>query len=88
MYTPNQIKERLRQQPFVPLRFVASSGDKYEVRHPDMVWVGVNEIHVGNPSSKDPTLYSGVSRLALMHITGMEDLPVPVSSSGNGQTTT
>jgi hypothetical protein len=77
MFTPSQIKDRVRQQPFVPLRIVTSSGEAYEVRHPDLVWIGTREIHVGMPSAKDPTIFdshSRIARVSLLHITAIEDL--------------
>ena len=81
MYTATELKERARQQPFVPLRVVTSSGESYEVTHPDLMWVGQRDIHIGKASIKDPTTYDHVSRIALTHITALEDLPVKSSGS-------
>jgi hypothetical protein len=77
MFTPSQIKERVRQQPFVPLRIVTSSGEGYEVRHPDLIWIGTRDIHVGMPSAKDPGIvdsHSRIARVSLLHITAIEEL--------------
>ena len=81
MYTPQAIKARVSQQPFMPLRIVTSSGKAYDVYHPDLVWVGAWEIHVGFSSAMDPAVYDGTTRIALMHITALEDLPALTSKA-------
>lgn len=85
LFSSSSIRQRLKGTPFVPLRIVTSSGESYEVHHPDMVWVGERDIHIGISSKKDPSIYSQVSRVALMHITALEDLPVSPPKGGNGQ---
>lgn len=85
MFTSNEIKARVKQQPFVPLRIVMSSGQMYDVSHPDLIIVGTRDLHVGSPSTTDPTVYDQINRLAIMHITALQDLPMAKSSSGNGQ---
>jgi hypothetical protein len=85
MFTASQIKARMKQAPFVPLRIVTSSGETYDVNHPEMVFVGTRDIQVGKASHYDPTIYSDVTRIALMHITALQDLPLPTPASGNGE---
>ena len=50
-------RKLLTQQPFRPFRLVMSSGQTYEVRHPEMAWltgtdllVGINETDDGVPA--------------------------------------
>ena len=85
MFTPDDIRQRVRSQPFVPFRVVTSSGEAIEVFHPDLVMIGRREIHVGRPSARRPEFYDGVSRIAIMHITAMEDLPRRSGSRGDGR---
>ncbi len=85
MFTPEIIQTRLRGRPFVPLRVVLSTGQTYDVFHPDMAMVGHREMHIGIPSSTHPTLYHDVTRVALIHIAELRDLPSPVSPQSNGQ---
>jgi hypothetical protein len=85
MFTSEMLKARVKQQPFAPLRIVTSSGESYTVTHPDLLWVGVRDVHIGIASAKNPTVYADVARVALMHITALEDLPVPPASQGNGE---
>ena len=84
MFTPNQIKERVKKQPFVPLRIVTSSGESYIVTHPDLLWVGVRDVHVGIASREDPSTYENVARISLLHITALEDLAADKSKK-NGK---
>jgi hypothetical protein len=85
MLTSGEIKARARQQPFVPFRIVTSSGETCDVFHPDLTMVGSRDIHVGTPNIKDPTTYDSVARLAIMHVTALQDLPKAVPPAGNGE---
>jgi hypothetical protein len=40
MFTAEDIRQRIKKQPFVPLRIVTNSGESYDVPHPDLVMVG------------------------------------------------
>jgi hypothetical protein len=84
MFTADAIHQRIKQQPFVPLRIVTSSGERYEVHHPDLVMVGERDIQIGTAGKKNPAYYGQVSRVALLHVTDLQDLPVPASSGKNG----
>jgi len=85
MFTAEGIKERVRVQPFVPFRVVSSSGESYEVRLPDLIWIGARELHIGMGSKKKPTLYEKVARVSILHITALEDLPMKPSAKTNGE---
>jgi hypothetical protein len=84
MFTSEQILERLRQVPFQPFRFVIAEGRSYEIRHPDLVIVGRNDITIGFPDAKTPTIYDRQIRVAIFHIVGIEDAPsTQVISNGS-----
>lgn len=85
MFTAQLIRDRVRQQPFVPLRIVTSSGQSYDVYHPDMIYIGRSDLHVGTPLPDDPTIYETVARIANLHITALEDLPSRKKRDGNGR---
>jgi hypothetical protein len=87
MFTSDIIKARLNQRPFVPVRIIASEGLTFDIYHPDLVWVGWNELHVGFASPDHPTTYDRTIRLAMSHVVGLEDLPAPAPANKNGQTT-
>lgn len=84
MFTASDIQSRIRQQPFVPLRIVTSAGQAFEVFHPDLVLVGRRDVIIGTASTENSSIYEQVTRLAIMHITAMEDLPVSPSPGANG----
>jgi len=85
MFTGNELYARIKQRPFVPLRLMTSDGESYDVYHPDLVIVGQRYLIVGTASSKDPNRYEQVSRVSILHITALEDLPAPQSSTSNGE---
>lgn len=84
MFTADDILARLRGQPFVPLRIVTSAGQNFDVYHPDLILVGRRDLMVGTASAENPATYEQVTRLALWHITALEDLPSPVPPGSNG----
>jgi hypothetical protein len=56
--TVQTFRELLSQRPFKPFRLVMSSGESYEVRHPEMAWltrtsilVGIDETDEGVPAT-------------------------------------
>lgn len=87
MFTPAQVRNRLTEQPFKPFRLVTSSGEHYDVLHPDLLLIGATDVIIGMPGKDDARFYEDVSRVALMHVTAMEDLPVKAKkgSKSNGK---
>lgn len=79
IFTGEDIKGHLRTRPFTPLRFITSTGQAYDVYHPDLVWVGLRSIMIGTPSPDNPSLYDMVTRVALVHIMEIRDLPMPAA---------
>jgi hypothetical protein len=45
--TTTTFRDLLKQRPFRPFRVVMSSGESYDVRHPEMAWVTKNDLLVG-----------------------------------------
>jgi hypothetical protein len=71
--TVQTFRDLLTQRPFKPFRLVMSSGQSYEVRHPEMAWltrsdllVGINETEEGVPAE--------FRICSLLHITAVEPL--------------
>ena len=86
MFTADNIQERVRQRPFVPLRIVTISGEAFDVYHPDLIMVGRRDVMIGMASVNHPGQYERVTRIAIMHVTALEDLPVPTApGGGNGE---
>jgi hypothetical protein len=85
MFTADEISRKVRQQPFRPFRIVTSSGQMFDVRHPELILVGRRDVTVGAPSTEDPRHYDQISEIAIMHITALQNLPVPATHGGNGE---
>lgn len=85
MFSIRDIRTRLRQQPFIPVRIVTTTGQTYDVRHPEMVLLGRNFLMIGSPTKKDPFVAEDITRVALFHVTELRDLPVKKSAGGNGE---
>jgi hypothetical protein len=85
MFTPDEIRERVAAMPFVPVLILTSGGPTYDVFHPDLIMIGRRSITVGTTSSDRSWQYEHVSRIAILHITAIEDLPIPRLQEGNGQ---
>jgi hypothetical protein len=86
MFTTEQIQARLREKPFHPFRIIASEGLRYDIHHPDLVFVGIRDLMVGFPHPSNPTAYDGVVRVALVHIVALEEIPAAATSpTKNGE---
>ncbi len=85
VFTAEDIKLRVRKQPFEPFRIHTSGGDRYEVHHPDLIMVGLRDLAIGLTSARSPEYYDQVARVALMHVTAVEDLPAANRPGGDGQ---
>ncbi len=84
MFGAEEIQARLREKPFRPLRIVASEGLRFDIDHPDLVFVGRRDLMIGTPDPASPSIYDRVNRLALVHVVALEDLPVAPATSHNG----
>lgn len=71
--TVNDFRKLLSAQPFQPFRVVMSSGEKYEVRHPEMAWLTRTTLYVGTGHAQ-----SGVpdeaDMCSLLHIATVEPI--------------
>lgn len=72
--TTTMFRDLLRQRPFRPFRLVMSSGEAYEVRHPEMAWVTHNDIFVGVDLADDG-VPADARICPLLHVTAVEPLP-------------
>jgi hypothetical protein len=78
------IQARVREQPFVPLRIAVSSGQTFDIHHPDLIMVGCRSLIIGTASTESPTQYEQATRVAILHVTALEDLPSQASAADNG----
>jgi hypothetical protein len=70
--TLESIHEWMRKRPFQPFRLSTSSGESYDVRHPEMAMLTRTELLIGVAERRGfPSRYRAVS---LLHITAVEPL--------------
>jgi len=69
---PADIRNLVQRRPFTPFRVVTSDGTIYEVRHPELVMIGLASIIIGYPSEQDPQSYSRWDIVSLRHIVCLE----------------
>jgi hypothetical protein len=67
--SPEELHASLRQQPFEPFRIVLSDGTNYEVRHPDLLWVGKRVAYVGLTGQSGQTFFERTVKVDLLHVT-------------------
>jgi hypothetical protein len=84
MFTPEIIKNRLKQQPLTPFRIGATDGLRNEFQHPDLVLVGMRDIQIGQPAPVRPGIYTDRSRVALVHVAALEEMSAAAPASSNG----
>jgi hypothetical protein len=71
--TVQTFKEMLTARPFQPVRLVVSSGQTYEIRHPEMAFLTRTSILIGTGSTDDgvPAVFKIIS---LLHVTAIEPI--------------
>ena len=86
MFTIEDIKKRVRQKPFRPLRIVTTAGESYEVSHPELIMIGLRDLQIGMASRRDPAVYDDWACVPRVHISCIEELSTqePDSDSAPG----
>ena len=79
MMTVQTFREVLSQRPFRPFRLVMSSGETYEVRHPEMAWLTRTSILVGIDET-DEGVPAEFRICSMLHVATIE--PLNAASSG------
>jgi hypothetical protein len=72
--TVQTFRDLLPERPFKPFRLVMSSGQTYEVRHPEMAWLTRTSLVVGtdDPGDGVPAEFKICS---LLQVTAVEPFP-------------
>jgi hypothetical protein len=81
MFSSDDIQRRLRQSPFIPVRIIISSGQTFDILHPDLILVDRRDITIGMASSENPTQYEQTTRVPILHVTALEDLPTGIPAT-------
>jgi hypothetical protein len=78
---PEELRDSARQKPFQPFRIVLTDGETYEIRHPDLLWVGQRTAYVGLTGSPGQTFFERSVKIDLLHISRIE----PIEGSATGK---
>lgn len=73
LMTVKTFRDLLTRRPFQPFRLVMSSGESYEVRHPEMAWLTSSDIVVGVDETDDG-VPADFRICLLLHVTAIEPL--------------
>jgi hypothetical protein len=84
MLTATDIRTRARRQPFEPFRIMTSSGESFDVTHPDLIMVGNRDVVIGIPGPENPTVHDQIAQVSILHITSIRNLPPVTPPSANG----
>jgi len=77
---PEELRDVLRTQPFQPFRLVMTDGQAYEIRHPDLLWVGRRSAMVGLTGQPGRTFYERAVQVDLLHVIRLEPLEAAPSA--------
>ena len=66
---PTELRDSLTRQPFEPFRLVLSDGASYDIRHPDLLWVGQRSAYVGLTGQAGSTFFERSVKVDLLHVT-------------------
>jgi hypothetical protein len=80
--TVKTFHELLAKRPFQPFRLVMSSGQTYEVRHPEMAWLTRTDILVG-VGDTDEGVPAEFRICSLLHVATIE--PINPATSGSSK---
>jgi hypothetical protein len=85
---PADLLQALRKRPFEPFRIQVSDASTYDVRHPELVMVGLGSAVIGIPAAGQVSpLYERFETVDLRHVVKLIPL-MPLDgakAAGNGQ---
>lgn len=84
MFNAEFIRSKHKEEPFVPFRLITSSGQAYDVTHPELLMVGKSRLVVGTASNDNPGIFETTNMVAILHVTDLQELLAPAKSSSNG----
>jgi hypothetical protein len=81
---PAELRDALHQRPFEPFRLVMTDGVGYEIRHPDLLMVGLRTATVGLTGQPGQTFYKRTVKVDLLHVIRIEPFETAQQSPQNG----
>jgi len=78
--TLQDFQKLLKARPFQPFRVVTSSGERYEVRHPEVAFLTRTKLVLGIDPDAEGTAEDW-TMVSLLHVAAIE--PVPAKANGH-----
>jgi hypothetical protein len=75
------IEALLEARPFAPFRIVVSDGTHHDIRHPNLVMLGLSCVIIGIPPGAGGHFVERTVNVSLFHVVRLE----PLAAKGNGQ---
>jgi hypothetical protein len=79
--TSQELLAIAKRQPFRPFRVVISTGEKYNIHHPDLIMVGRRSAVIGLVNDPKRKVYDLSFNVDLLHVVGTEDIATPETTS-------
>jgi hypothetical protein len=81
--SPVDLLQALRKRPFEPFRIQVSDGTVYDIRHPELVMVGLGAVIIGIPASgQAQPVYERAETVSLGHVVKLLPLSGTATASG------
>ncbi len=83
--SPADVIQALCKRPFEPFRIEVSDGTVYEIRHPELVMVGLGALSIGIPAvGQALPVYERLETVSIRHVVKLIPLATPVAGEGAG----
>lgn len=82
--TTDELLRHLQRRPFQAFRLHLTDGANYEIRHPEMMMVGLQEAEIGIPAVPAVPIYGRIVTIALPHVVRLEPIAAPPTGNGVG----
>ncbi len=86
--TQEELREYARRQPFEPFRLILTTGETFDIHHPDLIMVGRRSAIIGMSNDPGGMVYDRTLKVDLLHVVGVQDLPAPPPTNGPAGGTT
>jgi hypothetical protein len=72
--TEEDLKTAVRRQPFEPFRVKLTTGEMFDIRHPELIMVGRRSAIIGLTDDPNSLSYDRTYKVDLFHVVSIEDL--------------
>jgi hypothetical protein len=81
--SPEELRDSLKHEPFEPFRIIMTDGSGFDIRHPDLLWVGKRSAMIGLTGQAGQTFYERSVKVDLFHVMRLDPLETPATGNGS-----